>query len=471
MAQIVLRAVKGQPLTIAEADANFNNLNTEVGLKLNYADYTAADVLSKLLTVDGSGSNLDADLLDGLNSATANTPSTIVARDSSGNFSAGRITATSFVGAATLTSLSVSGSMTGTLNGNATNVSGTVAIVNGGTGATSASAARTALELGTIAIQAANNVSITGGSITGITDLAIADGGTGASTATAARINLGLNIGSDVQAYSSELTALAGITGKGIYVRTDTNTYAQRSIAVGTNGLSISNADGTGGNPTLNISTDAALTLGSLSVGNITSSGSLTIGGISSSGTINTTSSYMSVNTNNTFGTQGQYRLGGSSGAIVFYDITDPDYGIYNYSMLMDSGTIKFNFSTVNTPYDITGTKVTFDSSGNINATGNITGYYSDDRLKTKLGKIESALDKLCSLEGFYFEANDTAKELGYTGEKQVGISAQSTQAVLPEIVHPAPIGHGYLTVDYARMMPLVIEAIKELRAEINALK
>jgi len=44
-------------------------------------------------------------------------------------------------------------------------------------------------------------------------------------------------------------------------------------------------------------------------------------------------------------------------------------------------------------------------------------------------------------------------------------------QTILPEIVHPAPIGHDYLTVDYARMMPLVIEAIKELRAEIQALK
>lgn len=52
--------------------------------------------------------------------------------------------------------------------------------------------ARTALGLGTIATQAANNVNITGGSITGITDLAIADGGTGASTAAGARTNLGV---------------------------------------------------------------------------------------------------------------------------------------------------------------------------------------------------------------------------------------------------------------------------------------
>lgn len=73
-------------------------------------------------------------------------------------------------------------------------------------------AQRTTLGLGSIATQGANSVAITGGAITGITDLAIADGGTGASDAAGARTNLGLAIGTDVQAQDAELQALAGLT-------------------------------------------------------------------------------------------------------------------------------------------------------------------------------------------------------------------------------------------------------------------
>ena len=93
MASITLRSVKGSPLTNNEIDANFNNINNELILKLDSSSYTAADVLAKLLTVDGAGSGLDADFLDGFSQATLNTANTIVRRDASGNFAAGTITA------------------------------------------------------------------------------------------------------------------------------------------------------------------------------------------------------------------------------------------------------------------------------------------------------------------------------------------------------------------------------------------
>jgi hypothetical protein len=110
-------------------------------------------------------------------------------------------------------------------------------------------------------------------------------------------------------------------------------------------------------------------------------------------------------------------------------------------------------------------------TAGEIRATNNITAYYSDENLKTKLGNIENALEKVLSLNGFYYEANKTAQDLGYSVKKEVGVSAQEVQKVLPEIVTAAPIDDKYLTVYYERLVPLLIEAIKELKSEIDLLK
>ena len=109
--------------------------------------------------------------------------------------------------------------------------------------------------------------------------------------------------------------------------------------------------------------------------------------------------------------------------------------------------------------------------SGEIRATSTITAGYSDDNLKTKLGNIENALDKVMSLNGFYYEPNQTAQDLGYIMKKEVGVSAQEVEKVLPEIVVPAPIDNKYLTIQYEKMVPLLIEAIKELKQELDALK
>ena len=113
----------------------------------------------------------------------------------------------------------------------------------------------------------------------------------------------------------------------------------------------------------------------------------------------------------------------------------------------------------------------TDSGAGAIYATGNITAFFSDDRLKTRLGNIENALDKVKTLTGFYYEANQTAQDLGYEPVRDVGVSAQQVQAVLPEIVVPAPISKEYLTVRYEKLVPLLVEAIKELDNKIQALK
>lgn len=110
-------------------------------------------------------------------------------------------------------------------------------------------------------------------------------------------------------------------------------------------------------------------------------------------------------------------------------------------------------------------------SFGEIRAVNNVTAYYSDERLKTRLGGIENALAKVCSLNGFYYEANDVAQSLGYDKIREVGLSAQEVREVLPEVVVPAPIDEKYLTIRYERVVALLVEAIKELQQEVQALK
>ena len=110
--------------------------------------------------------------------------------------------------------------------------------------------------------------------------------------------------------------------------------------------------------------------------------------------------------------------------------------------------------------------------TGQIRATNNITAYYSDERLKDFEGPIDNALDKVKALGGYYFRENEVAKSLGYSNnERQVGLSAQEVQAVLPEVVTEAPIDKKYLTVWYEKLIPLLVEAIKELKVEIEELK
>jgi len=110
-------------------------------------------------------------------------------------------------------------------------------------------------------------------------------------------------------------------------------------------------------------------------------------------------------------------------------------------------------------------------TAGEIRATNNITAYYSDDRFKTNLGNIPDALAKVQTLNGFYYEANELAQSYGYEKKLEVGVSAQQVQAVQPEVVAPAPIDENYLTVRYERLVPLLIEAIKELNAKVTALE
>jgi hypothetical protein len=127
------------------------------------------------------------------------------------------------------------------------------------------------------------------------------------------------------------------------------------------------------------------------------------------------------------------------------------------------------------------GWKVRADSGGiRVNnwvyAEGDVIAYYSDMRLKDKEGDIENALDKVSKLNGFYYRNNKEANLIGYEGnDLQVGLSAQDVEEVLPEIVHPAPkaqrLGYDYKTINYDRIVPLLVNAINEQREIVETQK
>ena len=91
----------------------------------------------------------------------------------------------------------------------------------------------------------------------------------------------------------------------------------------------------------------------------------------------------------------------------------------------------------------------------------------SDDRLKDKFGNIENAVDKVCSLNGFIYKWNEKAETVD--DSSQVGVSAQEVEKVLPQAVVEQE--NGYMGVKYDKLVPLLIESIKELKAEIEELK
>jgi hypothetical protein len=121
--------------------------------------------------------------------------------------------------------------------------------------------------------------------------------------------------------------------------------------------------------------------------------------------------------------------------------------------------------------------------NGEITATGNITAYASDRRLKTNITPITNALDKVMQINGVEFDWVDNIEELGFQPQTmhETGVIAQEIQAVIPDAVKTAPFNKNatdiagfdsdYLTVDKEKIVPLLIEAIKEQQAHINRLE
>jgi hypothetical protein len=131
--------------------------------------------------------------------------------------------------------------------------------------------------------------------------------------------------------------------------------------------------------------------------------------------------------------------------------------------------------------------RASLSRTGALSVTGNITAYSSDVRIKKNIKNIDNALQKLLSINGvtFNWDLEECNKWDFYpTTGIDVGVIAQEVQAVLPEVVEHAPFdkngdkdpnpsksGKNYLTVNYEKLVPLLIEAIKEQQKQIEELK
>jgi len=171
---------------------------------------------------------------------------------------------------------------------------------------------------------------------------------------------------------------------------------------------------------------------------------------------------------------------------------------------LITDGSSNLNWYTIPTPVSGGGTagqlaiytsasnlaansKVTFDNAnlsvtGGMLATQDIVAYYSDQRLKTDIVEIPNALNKVKAIRGVTYRPNELAFTMGVgDNNEHIGVLAQEVSLVAPQVIKAAPFdiaedgssksGENYLTVQYDKLVPLLIEAIKELSAEVEALK
>ena len=234
--------------------------------------------------------------------------------------------------------------------------------------------------------------------------------------------------------------SLHNLSTTGIVARTAADTVTARTLTAG-NGISVTNGNGVSGNPTVSINNLVVATLSDPQTFNSAKTFSSTV----------TFSNTTVFSNNSTWGSGQKVILGSrlslwddgssriSSSANLYLDMTAS-----NSMYLRDlSSAVKFTLDT---------------STGNFTAAGNVTAY-SDERLKTNIRPIDNALDKVSLMRGVYFDKDGVAG---------TGVIAQEIEKVLPEVVVN---GEEYKSVAYGNIVGVLIEAIKEIKAEVDELK
>ena len=156
--------------------------------------------------------------------------------------------------------------------------------------------------------------------------------------------------------------------------------------------------------------------------------------------------------------TSGDLRLGTSQ-----YNVMHTNYsGTF-------AGTILWSNTTASTSPTTGAIRITggLGVGGDIHCAADVTTFSSSDqRLKTNVQPIENSLDKVKSLTGYTFNWNELAENKPQD-QREAGVFAQDVEAVLPEVTTTRD--DGYKAVRYEKMVPMLIEAIKELSDKVDA--
>jgi hypothetical protein len=283
------------------------------------------------------------------------------------------------------------------------------------------------------------------------TELAVLDGIT-SSTAE-------LNILDGVTATAAEINYVDGVTSN-IQTQLDTKGVTAGSGSIVTTGA-LNSGSITSGFGTIDNGSSTITTTGTVATGAITAGGNITRGGtVITDGSITDTGDF-------TIDVAGDIILDADGTAVMFKD-AGTEYGrIFNSgtdliikSMISDRDMI---FQGWDGGTGITALTLDMSEAGAATFNNNVTAY-SDERLKENIVTIPDALAKVTAMRGVHYNRIDT-------GRSHTGVVAQEIQKIAPELVLTADDEIGTLSVDYGNITGYLIEAIKELKLEIETLK